>query len=142
MNTAKKKLENEDGWSKYITICNTEAENLKNNNRLINFLLKIATIHKLARRMLYVFASIGRFSFTSRNTIYMHLYLFDNKHCFHHLEEVQALHVPIFTRWFHPNPPPPSHVTQPTAFSAQSSPLKTSTYPAGKFLRTLLRGFS
>lgn len=76
----------------------------------------------------------------------MHLYLFDNKPCFHQLEEVQALHKPIFLTPVHvdsvPTPLPPSHIIHPTAFSAQSSPLKTSTYPAGKLLRTLLRGFS
>lgn len=77
----------------------------------------------------------------------MHLYLFDNKPCFHQLEEVQALHMPIFLTPVHIDsaqlpPPPPSHIIHPTAFSAQSSPLKTSTYPAGKLLRTLLRGFS
>lgn len=95
MNTEKKKLENEDGWSKYITIYNTEAENLKNNNRL--FPVENCNNTQIGHKNAVCFC-FNRLIliYIQKHNLYMHLYLFDNKHCFHQLEEVQALYVPIF----------------------------------------------
>lgn len=71
----------------------------------------------------------------------MHLYLFDNKSCFHQLEEVQALHKPIFLTPVHvdsaPTPPPPSHIIHPTAFFSPTFSLKNQYISCRKILKNI-----